>query len=260
MEQSLELALILVMTCALIVAVSLAGNELARRERLKTARRDVRLFTVVPTRAGVVASSFNVATFTAKLSSRERAAWLKLPRYTPSGYKQLSLPADLRARLRVKAAEITMKSESNYHLVGAVEVGSLAHSAIEKELVTWLSENIRQWSGQKQLTFINSYGPRTYHKGATLLAHGDRIDTHALSAIVFLGQTQGESWPLQFVTNHARTQDSVMNVVFGDDTDVLLYESTQPHGRVTPLDADSYTAMFLHWKPKGWSEAVKRLL
>jgi hypothetical protein len=133
--------------------------------------------------------------------------------------------------------------------------------ALELRLESFLRAELERWTGAAPLTFVNSYGPRTYGRGSTLAAHGDRMRTHALSAIVFVDSRNAPGgWPLQFVPVGAAPQSRVLELSLSAGRDVLLYESTQPHGRETPLRGDSFTAVFLHWKPAGWSERVAALL
>ena len=98
-------------------------------------------------------------------------------------------------------------------------------------------------------------------RGATLAAHGDRVRTHAISAIVFIAQESGqEPWPLQFVPNGARLSEPAQEVRLDAKHNVLLYESTQPHGRVEPLTDKSYTAAFFHWMPADWNAMIAQVL
>ena len=52
----------------------------------------------------------------------------------------------------------------------------------------------------------------------------------------------------------------MQDVFLSASADVLLYESLQPHGRVLPLQGESFSALFLHWRPPEWSRVVSELL
>ena len=202
-----------------------------------------------------------VAEFVADLSHEEVLGWQHMPRYTRAGYLLTSLSTELREELQAWHAGASRQPEPrNGHLQGRIEIASLSGSSLEARLRDHLEGLLERWTGERGLEWSNSYGPRTYYRGATLAAHGDRIATHALSAIVFIGEEEhAQPWPLQFVPVNAREQDRVQQVVFSPEEDVLLYESTQPHGRIWPLEGASYSAVFFHWRPLGWHEAAAEL-
>lgn len=202
-------------------------------------------------------SSFTVAELTSDLSEEERIGWLKTPRYTSTGYKLISLPSDLQAQLAFfHEAAYPEPEEPNHHLAGNVSITSIAGTALEDRLCSFLEVALSQWTHQHNMRFINSYGPRTYAQGSTLAAHCDRIRTHAVSAIVFVSESAGRPWPLQFVSNAGE----VVDVVLSGSNNVLLYESMQPHGRVLPLEGESFTVAFFHWQPQGWKTIVDALI
>lgn len=248
-----------------IAVMNAVRNELTRRELQYSAAAslsalegersaDVWNIAKIPVRT--------VEDFTRLLTDEERIGWKQTPRYTETGYKLARLPLDLRQRLSQfhKTSNPTTE-EKNGHLQGDILLASISPSDLEDRLVAFLEGLLGEWTQQKDLHFVNSYGPRTYMRGATLFAHGDRIRTHAVSAIVFVDEKNIETpWALQFVENGTDGEDEVREVVLGTNADVLLYESTQPHGRVDPLQGDSFSAIFLHWRPAGWQEHVDRLL
>ena len=250
----------------LIATVSAARNELMRRELRYSAA--VSLSSLAGESAAEVSSLRHllppktVSAFTRLLSDEETLGWKQTPRYTSSGYQLGRLPLHLRQRLlEFHASASPVLEEANGHLQGKILLASLAHSDLEDMLVAFLEGLLEDWTGQGHLHFENSYGPRTYTRGATLAAHGDRIRTHALSAIVFVDASSlSQPWALQFVANGTEGDDPVREVFLGENADVLLYESTQPHGRVDPLDGDAFSAVFLHWSPPGWKESVDALL
>ena len=203
-----------------------------------------------------------VKDFVQSLSDEEVLGWKRTPRYTRMGYKTEQLPLEIRQSLRrFHETSSPETEEPNGHLQGNILLASLANTNLEAKLVGYLETLLSAWTGESALEFVNSYGPRTYTRGSTLAAHGDRIKTHAVSAIVFVAAANVEEpWALQFVPNGADGNDKVHEVFLDAEHDVLLYESTQPHGRVDPLRGDSFSAVFLHWKPKGWQQTVERLL
>ena len=262
--------IVLFLGIALILAASLAGNELIRRQRAYSATRSLAIihgpWTVEGEGEGddgrVELSARSVKEFTAALSEEERAGWRGTPRYTAKGFAFARLPAELRAELlEANLAAVPAEEAPNAHLRGHILLSSIGGTALERRLVQHVGQALEAWTGQRNMDFINSYGPRTYHRGATLAAHGDRIRTHAVSAIVFV-EAKGlqRPWPLQFVPNGASDDERVRDVYLDQDANVLLYEGTQPHGRVDPLEGDSFAALFMHWRPQGWHEHVADLI
>lgn len=265
---------------ALILAANLAGNELIRRQRVYSASRSLAFIQggwagadggdVDSTKAAAegggrveLSSRTTVQEFTAGLSEEERQGWRVTPRYTSNGFAFTRLPAALRAELlETNLASVPSEEEANAHLSGGrILLSSIAGTGLERRLAQHLGMALEAWTGQRNMDFINSYGPRTYHRGATLAAHGDRIRTHAVSAIVWVeAKNMQRPWALQFVPNDAADDERVRDVYLDEKTDVLLYESTQPHGRVDALEGDSYAALFMHWRPQGWHDLVVDLI
>jgi len=254
----------LLVAAALLLAIGIAGNELVARQALCTngsSRNRLRICESGP--CAPHSDTWTVSAFTSRLSDLERCAWLRTPRYTTRGYSIVSLPPQLRAEISNFQQTVKLSQEdTNEHLRGEILIGSLAGSALETRLGNWLRRKLESWTGLRGLEFTNSYGPRTYKKGSTLAAHGDRPYTHALSAIVFVDSTcdKDYNWPLQFVqTDSQAEEEPVRDVFLGErGEDVCLYESTQPHGRVEPLKAEAFTVLFFHWRPKGWLSEVER--
>lgn len=211
---------------------------------------------------GGAAPRATVAAFTDGLGWEERLAWLEMPKYTETGSKQLALPDDLRDDLQSWYRDAPREPEErNGHLSGDVNITSLAGTDLEDRLRTFLQDELERWTGQSDLQWTNSYGPREYRRGATLAAHSDRIRSHAISAIVYVDAEElEEPWPLQFVPNNADPEDSVIEVFVRPGAEVLLYESTLPHGRVTPLKGEAFAATFFHWSPQGWRKRAEKLV
>ena len=255
--------LIAALLMALALSITAIGNELVRRAAQQASRKSRRLLLGAEQRLFVTQfpDAPSVAEFAADLSDEELAGWHRMPRYTATGSLLTCLSRELREELHAWHAEATRHPEPNSgHLTGHIELANLAGSPLERRLREYLQDLMEQWTGEHELEWSNSYGPRTYHRGAKLAAHGDRIATHALSAIVYIGEEESiQPWPLQFVHVGAKEQDKVQLAVFSFEQDVLLYESTQPHGRIWPLQGEAYSAVFFHWRPRGWTEAAAAL-
>ena len=260
MAEGWRLLLLFLSAGALVLVAAVAANERARQTLLCGAWEMVQISQ--PPQPVAQPSARTVEDFVADLSAEERAGWLGTPRYTDTGFRVEALPSALRRELQAFHRGATPAAEEcGPRLRGRVLLSSLAGSALEDGLRQHLAGSLEEWTGARDLRFENSYGPRTYARGASLGAHGDRVHSHALSAIVFVHAAGLDApWPLQFVPNRARGQDRVQDVFLDEQHDVLLYESTQPHGRVDALRGDSFTAVFFHWQPAGWAAHVTALL
>ena len=106
---------------------------------------------------------------------------------------------------------------------------------------------VEQWSGVS-LELTDIYGMRRYERGARLLTHVDREDTHAASLIVNIAQGNVQKpWPVEIYDFADRLHEIEMN-----EGDIVYYESARClHGRMAPLDGDYYVNLFAHYRPIG---------
>ena len=109
---------------------------------------------------------------------------------------------------------------------------------------------LEEWSGVA-LEPTACYGIRLYHRGSVLENHVDRIDTHAVSAIMNVDQMVDEPWPL-YILDH---NDTAHNVLI-EPRDMLFYESaSRIHGRPTPFKGNYFANFFVHFRPiHNWSQ------
>jgi hypothetical protein len=98
---------------------------------------------------------------------------------------------------------------------------------------------------------VHGCAQRVYTEGAVLDEHIDSLGTHVISLILNIGQTGvREPWPLTIKDVHGERHSVLM-----EPGDMVLYESSKcQHGRPLPFEGDSFTNMFVHYKPKvAWS-------
>ena len=174
-----------------------------------------------------------------------------LPHFTERGFDLVATPAGVHQRLSEAYAAGLSKarpeeSDPDYLTAGDpefIEIGDLAY-----EIGAELLEMHEAWSGQ-QLELIAAYGLRTYRRGQVLRWHGDRAETHVISAIIHIDNESDEPWPLHIV-DHA----GIEHEVCFDPGQMLFYESaTCPHARPTPFAGEHYGSLFVHFKPvSGW--------
>lgn len=110
-----------------------------------------------------------------------------------------------------------------------------------------------EWAKEK-LTPSALYGIRSYNKGATLISHVDRLQTHHVSSIIIVDkdldcgctQTKGapNDWPLDFVDHNGDTHK-----VYAEIGDMIMYESAICyHGRLEPFKGNYFRNLFAHFK------------
>jgi len=94
------------------------------------------------------------------------------------------------------------------------------------------------------------YGIRSYTKGATLINHVDRVETHHISSIIIVDKDLrcgcqhkefADDWPLD-IQDH----DGNWHKVYAEVGDIILYESAIcEHGRQEPFGGE-YFRNFLY--------------
>jgi len=172
--------------------------------------------------------------------------------YTKKGFKKTKLNKDLYAR-------ILGFYQDNQHLSVIEDIGpefiyikdspTPASSIIElpkdmcTEIHSLLQPQLSKWCGKAlEPTFV--YGIRTYHNGAILKPHRDRLNTHIISAIINIDQKINKSWPLHIEDNYYRPHQ-----VFLQPGEMVFYESARLlHGRPEALDGEKFANIFCHYK------------
>jgi hypothetical protein len=106
---------------------------------------------------------------------------------------------------------------------------------------------VEDWIGV-EVENTDIYGLRRYEKGARLLSHVDREETHAVSLIINVAQHDStDPWPVEVYDHAKRLHEVVMN-----PGDIVYYESAKClHGRNRPLPSGEYVNLFAHYRPKG---------
>lgn len=118
---------------------------------------------------------------------------------------------------------------------------------MRKRIFDALRPGLEEWiGGDIPLEPTSAYGIRLYHRGAQLFKHVDRLETHAVSAIINVAQHDlDEPWPLQ-VHDHKGNEHTVLM----EPGDMVYYESASAvHGREIPLNGTWYANMFIHYAP-----------
>ena len=117
------------------------------------------------------------------------------------------------------------------------ELKNKIHNSLQKPMEAWSKTKLEP-------TFV--YGIRDYKKGAVLIPHRDRNETHIINAIINIDKKVEKDWPLEIDDHFYRRHE-----VFLEPGEVLFYESARLlHGRPTPLKGESYSNIFCHYMPK----------
>jgi hypothetical protein len=118
-------------------------------------------------------------------------------------------------------------------------------SSLKRYWQNMLKVLVENWSGV-ELELTDVYGLRQYEDGARLLTHVDRQETHAVSLIINIAQSGMRSpWPLEIYDFADRLHE-----VYMDEGDIVYYESARClHGRMNPLQGNSYVNLFAHYRP-----------
>lgn len=174
-----------------------------------------------------------------------------IPNFTPLGFEKSKMPVETYQQLKAFLDDNKQLAEKEFQSLDYLSNDSI-HPAAMVELPVALKELaaesikpiIEEWSGV-EVVCTSVYGIRCYHQGTTLGPHRDTIDTHILSAIVNIDQSVTEDWPLEIEDNYYRSHE-----VFLSPGEIVLYESARLlHGRISPLQGQSFCNMFIHFMP-----------
>ena len=184
----------------------------------------------------------------------------QIPKLTEKGFKVVKCPEsawgliqDAYSMLKDKKVEEQFENKENVIIGGGSDILSFEHlpsirAAIHKELKPLHEE----FCGVPiEPSFI--YGIRSYTKGATLINHVDRVETHHISSIIIVDKDLrcgckhkdfADDWPLD-IQDH----EGNWHKVYAEPGDIILYESAIcEHGRQEPFGGKYFRNFFVHYK------------
>lgn len=124
---------------------------------------------------------------------------------------------------------------------------------LEKRILRELHPLLEAWCGEA-LEPVSADGIRLYRRGAVLRRHVDRVESHALSALLLVDQDVDTPWPITLECD-GRRRDVVL-----EPGRMLLYEGAKdPHARAEPLDGAEYACLLVHYKPRWWRFGPERV-
>lgn len=113
-----------------------------------------------------------------------------------------------------------------------------------------MEEVLEWWTNGMDLVDSAIYGTRVYRRGAVLLNHVDRWDTHLVSAILQIHQEVDKDggWPVEVLD-----EDRNCFEVYLQPGEMLLYEGARfKHGRPMVFRGDEFANTFVHFKPQSY--------
>lgn len=180
-----------------------------------------------------------------------------MPRFTPRGFAVADAPPALHAALRARLlayGDETPQDDGPVNLIGVTKEGQtppgfIPNHDLNQRTHRELLPLCEAWSGQK-LEPTAVYGLRVYRRGAALLRHVDRVETHIISAILHIDRDEDAApWPL-VIEDH----DGVEHSVELQPGQLLFYESAKmPHARPSAFEGRFYCSVFVHFRPVGWN-------
>ena len=184
----------------------------------------------------------------------------QIPKLTEKGFKVVKVPAetwglikDAYEILKNKKEEEIFAGKENIIIGGGSDIYSFEHLTSVRSIIhKQLQPLHEEFCGAKiEPSFI--YGIRSYKKGATLIKHVDRVETHHISSIIIVDKDLrcgcshkefGEDWPLD-IQDHS----GEWHKVYAEPGEMILYESAIcEHGRTEPFQGKSFDNFYVHYK------------
>merc|ERR1739838_376862 len=194
---------------------------------------------------------------------KEQPPWV--PAFTEVGFEKVSIPVKLYKVLvdEYEKAKDDMEQEGCVRaVINCQEIKDLGdESVLESKRRTFMMQlssevldDLRdtlhplaeEWGGIR-LQHTATYGIRRYTNGSWLASHLDRFSTHVVSAILNIGQSVEEDWPLYILDNSGAPHSVLLQ-----PGEMLWYESARVvHGRPRHFVGEYFDNLFIHWSPTG---------
>ena len=190
-----------------------------------------------------------------------------VPRFTPTGFKVVKCPPEIWGLIKDSYELLKEKKEEEYFqgkdevilgIGNTSDIFSFHHiPSIRDHIHKLLQPLHEEWSGQRLEPSV-VYGIRSYNKGAVLIEHRDRIETHHIASIIIVDKdircgcknklNQEIDWPLNFQDHNGKRHR-----IFAEPGDMILYESIAcRHGRIEPFQGNYFRNFYVHYKLSDW--------
>ena len=174
--------------------------------------------------------------------------------FTEVGYKKSICPRGLHTLIyeyykehsEDRHIEAWVKQDTNINQYDVRNMMVTLPQMIEEAIYRSLQPLLEDWC-KCQLERQALYGIREYYKGHVLRNHVDRLNTHAISAIIQVHKELdgAKDWLLEVVDYNGERNEIVM-----DPGDMVLYESARLiHGRPNMFEGRIYANIFVHFRP-----------
>jgi len=194
----------------------------------------------------------------ATLDPRHRAHRKHLPNVTEyhSGFLKMQMTEKLKELLKFYETRKAAHTKPHGHIHGnitnahmvAVDRVHLEHFPEQHRMVVGEMQQVLEWWTQTHLKHTHTGGIRVYRRGATVLNHMDRKESHLVSAVLQIAQVvdQDGGWPFELIHPH---RAGVMEVYL-QPGEMLLYEGARlEHGRPMRFRGEEFANVFSHFIP-----------
>jgi prolyl 4-hydroxylase len=190
------------------------------------------------------------------------------PRIDPKGFKVTKVPGPIWGLIN-DAYKLLQNNIQEENWAGVKDVintpdGELGSEMMSFDNLTTMRKLIHDQLLPMHQSWINQpliptmlYGIRSYKRGASLINHVDRLETHHVSSIIVVDKNlscgcgpgkEPEDWPLHF-----QSHDGKWHKIYAEPGDMILYESaTCMHGRPDPFKGTFYRNFYVHYQLKDW--------
>lgn len=170
----------------------------------------------------------------------------QVPKLTTNGFELRQTPKEVWDEVRriYEAAKGFEHVESDWLVEGESRLLPFYEysTALEHIMFNNLVGPLTQWCGE-EIKYNNTYGIRCYGKGATLKSHKDRIETHHISAIIYVDRGPKWNWPLDIQDHNGK-----WHRIFFERGDMVFYESAAcEHARFVPNPCSYYCNIYTHF-------------
>ena len=189
----------------------------------------------------------------------EYTSYDQIPKLTENGFQVVKCPENVwniiqeeyQTRKPYEADEVFegkdtyIKGSGNTNLINiSADVRDKIHDGLYQIHKDFCNNEIKK-------TYV--YGIRSYKRGATLVEHKDRVETHHIASIIVVDKDLrcgcshkefGADWPLDIQDHKGR-----WHKVYAEIGDMIMYEAASClHGRNEPFQGLYFNNLFVHYK------------
>lgn len=183
----------------------------------------------------------------------------QIPKLTENGFEVVKCPKDVWDIIQKeynskKQNEVNEVFEGKDHYIKGSGLSHIINisSKVRNEIHEGLYQIHKDFCNHDiEKTFV--YGIRSYKRGATLVEHKDRVETHHIASIIVVDKDLrcgcshkefGADWALDIQDHKGR-----WHKVYAEIGDMIIYESAAClHGRNEPYQGLYFNNLFVHYK------------